>query len=319
MGDEEKPPLMEVFFIIVTMIHESSYIYVKFSVQPKNLNKMGGRLRMIRKLLSIVLACICIVVAGCGNQPVEKTPTLTNKVEEKESNNDLTEQETHDSIKKNAQPIEDTSPLAEEEEEKVDPYQFKTDIYQKGHLSIEYPQLMQMVDGNKEPQMNEIVRQEAIKFVTQFEGDDTALNMDDQVILNTHDTLSILYTGNYNGGAYPTRLLFTTNVNIKDGKKIRISDVFPINERFVEQFKQSPYIDWENPSSPNKEKQDAVVEYLNSINQQELMNAFKQADEPSIENNPYGIYSYFKEDFLIISIQVPHALGDHAEFKMNLE
>ena len=118
---------------------------------------------------------------------------------------------------------------------------------------------------------------------------------------------------------YPTQLLFTTNINLKEGKKIRLSDVFSINERFVEQFKQSPYIDWENPSNPNKEKQAVVVEYLSSIKQQELMNAFKQADDPSIEDNPYGIYSYFKEGFLIISIQVPHALGDHAEFKMNVE
>src|SRR6476620_74786 len=121
---------------------------------------------MIRKRLSFVLACICVVVAGCGNQPVEKTPTLTNKVEEKESNNDLTEQETPDSIKKDAQSIEDTSPV---EEEKVDSYQFITSIYQNGHLFIQYPQLLKLDDENKELQMNEIVKQEAIQFVTQFE------------------------------------------------------------------------------------------------------------------------------------------------------
>jgi hypothetical protein len=282
----------------------------------KNSNELGGRLRMTRKLLSVVLACICAVVVGCGDQNVEKTQTLTNKVEEKESN-DLTEQETPASIKEDAQSKDDTSPVAEEE--KVDSYQFSTSIYQNGHLSIEYPLLTQMVDGNKEHQMNELLEQEATKYVTRFEDDDTTLNMDHQVIINTQNILSILYIGNYNGGMYPTQLLFTTNINLKEGKKIRLSDVFSINERFVEQFKQAPYIDWENPSNPNKEKQAAVVEYLNGIKQQELMNAFKQADDPSIEDNPYGIYSYFKEDFLIISIQVPHALGDHAEFKMNVE
>ena len=168
------------------------------------MNKSGGRLRMIRKLLSVVLvlACICVVVAGCGDQHVEKTQTLTNKVEEKESN-DLTEQETPDSIKEDAQSKEDTSPVAEEE--KVDSYQFGTSIYQNGHLSIEYPQLTQMVDGNKEHQMNELLKQEAIKYVTQFEDDDTTLNMDYQVIINTQNILSILYIGNYNGGMYPTR------------------------------------------------------------------------------------------------------------------
>src|SRR4051812_27880024 len=105
----------------------------------KNSNELGGRLRMTRKLLSVVLACICVVVAGCGDQYVEKTQTLTNKVEEKESN-DLTEQETPASIKEDVQSKEDTSPVAEEEE-KMDSYQFSTSIYQNGHLSIEYPLL----------------------------------------------------------------------------------------------------------------------------------------------------------------------------------
>ena len=57
-----------------------------------------------------MLACICVVVAGCGNQHVEKTQPHTNKVEEKGSN-DLTEQETPDSIKEDAQSKEDTSPV----------------------------------------------------------------------------------------------------------------------------------------------------------------------------------------------------------------
>ena len=92
-----------------------------------------------------------------------------------------------------------------------------------------------------------------------------------------------------------------------------------INEMFIDTFKQSPYIDGEHPPSPNEGKKTAVLEYLNSINQQELIKSFKQADDPSNEDNPFGIYSYFLEDFLIVSIQVPHALGDHAEFKVNLE
>ena len=91
-----------------------------------------------------------------------------------------------------------------------------------------------------------------------------------------------------------------------------------INEEFIDEFKQSPYIDRDQPSSPNKELEAAVIEYLNSFNQQELLEAFKQADHPSMEDNPYGIYSYFEKDHLIVSIQVPHALGDHAEFRMNV-
>ena len=274
-----------------------------------------GKEPMIGKHLMFVLACILVVLAGCESTSMEKTSK--SNMEDKEIN-DITEKETPDHLEEDHQSKEETLPLAEEEEV-VDSYQMKTAIYEKGSLSIQYPQLMQMVDRDKELQLNERLKQDGINYITQFEDDDIPLNMKYQVIENSQDRLSILYTGHYNGGMYPTHLLFTTNLNIKEGKKIKISDVYPINEKFLEQFRQSSYIDWENPTSPNTAKQEAVVDYLNSMNQQELINAFKSADDPSIEDNPYGIYSYYKEDFLIISIQVPHALGDHAEFKINLE
>jgi hypothetical protein len=254
---------------------------------------------MIRKPLWIVLACVCIYyLAGCHNQQIDNTPFSANQLEEKGST-DLAEQ------------IHSPS-----QEEKADTYQFKTSIYQNGDLVIRYPQLIKMKDPTKEQQINEWLKKEAIQYVDQYEDSHVTLNMGYQVTINTEDMLSILYTGDRSvkGGPYPTHLLFTTNINIKNEEKIRLSDVVSIDERFIDTFKQSPYMDWQDSTSPNKEKMAAVVEYLNHFTQKELVKAFKQGDDPSMKNNPFGIYSYFTEDFLIVSIQVPHVLGDHAEF-----
>jgi hypothetical protein len=277
---------------------------------------------MNRKLLSVIFACGCVFAVGCQSQEVKQAENMQppqKQTEESVENKDLTEQEASDSLQGNAPTKED--PPSVTQEENVISYQLKKEIYQNGDRTIHYPQLMQMEDRNKEQQINELLKKEVLKYVSQLEDIDATLNLDYQVMMNTQNTLSILYTGDYSvsGGIYPTHHLFTTNVNIKDGGKIRLSDVVTINETFVEKFKQSPYMDREQPSSPNNEKSTAVKEYLNSINQQELIDAFKQADNPSIEDNPFGIYTYFAEDVLIISIQVPHALGDHAEFQFDLE
>lgn len=271
---------------------------------------------MIRKKLWVVLAGITVIAAGCTSQKeVENTPSPTTQTEEERSENSA-EKETPNSIEEKPPLTKDRLP--DEQEEKVESYQIKTTLYHSGNLTIQYPQLTEMTDTSREKEMNELLKTEAIKFVTQYVDSDSSLNMEYQVTMNTQDTLSVLYTGDYNGGMYPTHLLFTTNIDLQSGEKRRLSNVASINEEFINEFKQSPYIDRDQPTSPNKELEAAVLEYLNRFNQQELIAALEQADQPSMEDNPYGIYSYFEKDHLIVSIQVPHALGDHAEFRMNV-
>lgn len=271
---------------------------------------------MIRKNMWVVLASISIFAVGCTSQKeVENTASPTTQPEEEISENEP-EKETPNIIEEKPPLTKD--PLPDEQEEKVESYQIKKTLYQSGNLTIQYPQLTDMIDKMKEQQMNELLKTEAIKFVTQYGDSDSSLSMDYQVAVKTKDTLSVLYSGDYNGGMYPTHLIFTTNIDLQSGKKLRLSDVASINEEFIDEFKQSPYIDRDQPSSPNKELEAAVRESLDNFNHGELIEALKQADHPSMEDNPYGIYSYFEQDHLIVSIQVPHALGDHAEFRMNV-
>ncbi|MEH7236660.1 hypothetical protein [Bacillus sp. JJ1562] len=204
-----------------------------------------------------------------------------------------------------------------EDENNAEHFEFDTATYENGELTIHYPQLLKMQNKDLEQQINHLIKDDAILFLNQFQDGDAPLKMDNHVILPESDTFSIHYTGNYNGGMYPTHLLFTTNIDWKTGEKIRLFDLFVLDEHFIETLKNAKYIDWENPPEPNKEKHAAIIEYLNTFNNQDLIEAIKKADHPNPEENPYGIFSYFLNNSVVISIQVPHALGDHAEFEVN--
>ncbi|WP_449537628.1 hypothetical protein [Ferdinandcohnia sp. Marseille-Q9671] len=212
-----------------------------------------------------------------------------------------------------------TSPSKQsEEEEKPDTFQIATAIHEEGTYSISFPQLIQKQNSGLD-MINELIKKEAILFLEQYKDGGSSLSMDYQITFQTDDTVSILYTGDYSGGMYPTHLLFTTNIDLKNERKIELPDVFVIDEQFIETFREASYLDPDNPDSPNVEKQAAVIEYLTSMNTQELTNAFSKADRTNPKENLYGIFSYYTEDSLIISFQVPHALGDHAEFKLKVE
>ncbi|RFB13539.1 hypothetical protein DZB84_16330 [Bacillus sp. HNG] len=239
----------------------------------------------------LVAFALAIILAGCQSQqtaPVQHTDDVDNK-----------------------------PPQQAADEENAEPFEVDTTSYQNGKLTIHYPQLVNMQNEELEQRINNRIKEDAILFLNQYQDGDAPLKMDYEVILPESDTFSVQYTGNYNGGMYPTHLLFTTNIDFKKGEKIRLPDLFVIDEPFIETLKKAKYIDWENPPDPNKEKQDAIIEYLNTFNNQDLIKAFHKADHPDPNENPYGIFSYFLNHTVVISIQVPHALGDHAEFEVN--
>jgi hypothetical protein len=243
------------------------------------------------KASGFIIVLLCLFVAGCGN---EKT-----------------------SLKKQLpQTIQENSPNVAKEETLT--YQIKKSSYQSGDFIIQYPQLSNMENKTKEKQINDVLKNEVILFSEQYDDQDASLEMDYQIMTETEGLLSIVYTGYYivKGGMYPTHFLFTTNIEIETGEKKRLVDYVPIDEEFVERFSHAPDIDSENPHSPNEEKAVAVKEFLSAMSLSELMTGFEQGDIALAKDNPYGIYSYFQEDFLVISIQVPHVLGDHAEFQM---
>lgn len=271
---------------------------------------------MNKILLLVVFAC-ALFLAGCSSeqtgpsQQVDENNTPPKQVEVDEDDEATAEEEEVDE--------EEETPSKQEGEEKItEPFEIDTATYEDGELLIHYPQLNKMQDKELEQQINTLIQEDATLFLKQYQGGDSPLEMNYEVVLPDSDIFSIKYTGDYNGGMYPTSLLFTTTIDWKTGEKVRLSDKFVIDVGFIEKLQNAPFIDWENPKEPNQEKQAAIVEYLKTFDSQTLIEAITKADHPNPEENPYGVFSYFLDDAVIISIQVSHALGDHAEFELKM-
>ncbi|WP_010676617.1 PdaC/SigV domain-containing protein [Bacillus timonensis] len=268
----------------------------------------------MKRFISLVFFCFGLMLAGCGNQ--QTVPTQQNDGDE---NTPTQQTETDENEEETTSNVDDNdAPQQAEEEENEDPFEIDSATYEIGKLTIHYPQLTKMKNKEMEQKSNHLMKEEAIQFLNEYQDSEAPLIADYEVILPDSDILSVLYTGDYNGGAYPTNLFFTTNIDWKKGEKIIFSDLFAIDETFLEILKNAKYVDWENPPEPNKEKQDAIIEYLNTLDTQNLIEAFKKADHPTTSENLFGIFSYYVKDKVLISIQVPHALGDHAEFELNM-
>jgi hypothetical protein len=271
----------------------------------------------MNKILLLVVFAFALFLAGCSS---EQTGPSQQVDEDHSPPKQVEVDENDDAPAKVAEVDEEEETPSKQvgEEKNTVPFEIDTAIFKDGELTIHYPQLNKMQDMDLEQQINSLIKEDATLFLKQYQGGDSPLEMNYEVVLPDTDTFSVRYTGDYNGGMYPTNLLFTTTIDWKNGEKIRLSDKFVIDEGFIEKWQNAPYIDWENPKEPNQEKQAAIVEYLNTFDSQTLIDAIRKADHPNPEENPYGVFSYFLDEAVIISIQVPHALGDHAEFELNM-
>lgn len=268
---------------------------------------------MYRRLLWLAVALAFIFATGCDSKETEEKNETTNNPPaqtEEDYNEGTTNEEP------NSNPFPGNNDENKQDKTDVAATEIQKATEQDGERTIHYPQLV-MQDASEERKINDLIYSEVTAYASQYDGG--TLIVDFQVMLHTDNTLSILYNAEYNGEAYPTELIFTTNIDLNNGEKMKLSDVAVVNEDFVEKFKRSPYLDGENPSSPNEEKKAAVLDYLESIEVTELVDALKQGDQASMTDNPYGAFSYLQDDSVVVSIGVPHAIGDHAEFKVSLD
>ena len=123
---------------------------------------------------------------------------------------------------------------------------------------------------------------------------------------------SISYQGyaHYGQAVNPINIYYTQNIALGDDvHTIPLKDIFTINEVFVERFKTGMY-------SPSREDLDLEKSGVNlkeeierQYSNQDLINLFQKA-EANYKLTEYGV---------IVSIEVPHALGDHLEMAINYE
>lgn len=141
----------------------------------------------------------------------------------------------------------------------------------------------------------------------------TILNINYELMDNNPVLFSVLYRAAFHSSysAYPTELVYTTNINKDKNTKLQLKDIVKLDKKFVESFRTWDFTVFENN---NEELRQAVKDYLAGLSDEELLRGFLQADQINSKNS-YGIYSYYKPNSLGISLSVPHYIGDHVEFE----
>lgn len=277
---------------------------------------------MNKKIILIPLISLGIFMAGCGNKKVIRpaSDAISLEASTKPQASIDTKDDTKDTIKESTVPEEDNSKKENSKSSEDPAYELIKKVYTDKNVTVNYPQLTNLGDKDKQNKINELIKAEALADFSDGTDENMDLKLDYAIRLQNEDILSIQYSGvgYYKGAAHPGNWFYTTNIDMNSGKKIKLSDLININEDFVVKFKKEKRIDGElsDDSQSNKELQSVVIEYVDNIDTDKLMTYFKQSDSRGIRENPSNTYSYLTKDSIGISISVPHALGDHAEFQI---
>jgi hypothetical protein len=202
-------------------------------------------------------------------------------------------------------------------------------VYQKDGIDASYPEILSGGSAAMRKEWNQIIREDFDKIIQiysfqPFPGPTpsstgvvpTLLTVSYEIKGNTEAWLSLFYLAEYNSAysAHPSNLIYTTNIDKRNSRRIRLSDIIDINEAFVEEFRTWKLKD---SSEDTNEIQEVIYDYIDHISDEELLAGFRAADHIG-SDNPWGIYSYLTKDSLGISIEVPNYAGDHAEFEQAL-
>ncbi|MCM3740100.1 DUF4163 domain-containing protein [Oceanobacillus luteolus] len=197
-------------------------------------------------------------------------------------------------------------------------YEIIPEKYEDKNVVIEYPQITGISDKEKEDDINQLVKKEAIKpyleTIMQLEPDQHyEADGDYEIKMFNENILSIAYKSynNITPSAHPFNRFFTTNIDLHTGELLFLPDfVENIDEAFIQKLKNATYIGDLEDKYVDQVKEMAFSSYEND---QVLMEALADS-----EDRKHGIFIYVTEDSLGISLPVPHVAGDHVELEIPL-
>lgn len=270
---------------------------------------------MNKKALLILLVSISTIASGCSEQKSQavKTPVASNAQTKAESTvkPTTTTTETKPSNSQSSNSTTNSTKNDNLQSSTSINYRLAKNVYTNKNVTVNYPQITNFGDKNKQKLINNILKGEALKVLNYYkdsEGDVTS-NINYTIKFEGKDRLSVQYSGTAyaKGAAHPNNIFYTTNIDLNKGVKLRLFDIVKIDENFVSRFK----------SSADKAKEPAKSS-LEQYTTADLIKMFKNAD--SLDNigtvNQSDTFSYFTKDALGISVSVSHAAGDHVEIEM---
>lgn len=148
---------------------------------------------------------------------------------------------------------------------------------------------------------NEMIAQLLEAYIVESSADiqETSAKINFTVHSVNSKYISISYDGffNYKEAAHPIRFYFTTNLNSKNGKTIKLSDILVIDDNLIKEFRE----EWKTTTLIE------VQDYLEDYTNEQLTTMLLSSDT----NDGYGVFSCFSENKIMVFFPVSHALGDY--------
>ena len=192
-----------------------------------------------------------------------------------------------------------------------------------GGITVKYPMLVNANNQDQADKINDIIMDDMSDLLSGLSDITTdasftfdgvydysvpdPVNFDDP----SPNVLSIYYLITYSSDslAYPVNLYHTVSISLETPAPIALKDLFTIDESFVDSFRSGLYTPYQNDlnlEASGVNIQDLIAEQYSTG---DLIRAFSEATASY----------YLTSQGIIISIPVPHALGDHLEMAVKYE
>lgn len=183
-----------------------------------------------------------------------------------------------------------------------------TESYKKDGIVIDYPSLQDVSNTT-----NTLIKTEALRVLDYYSdsvSSDLSLKIDYKIKLLTDTDISIAYSGigNVRGSAHPNSLFYTTNIDLKTGKKLRLKDFSKIDTAFLDKLREAA----------KSQLSSKLAQSFQNYDDEQLVKYLDSADTLDYGvDNQYDTFSYLTKDSIGISLPVGHAAGDHIEVEVS--
>lgn len=196
------------------------------------------------------------------------------------------------------------------------------ETYKSNKISVQYPVVSGMTDSIRQDQVNQLLKDNAISYIT-LQGVDESkdqLAITCKVISIDRKRIIATYTGTYTKteSAYPVNVFYTSTIDLDQAKNLGLN-------QFTDGYTMAGYVlsndcEFYNVSSQLK---DELLNYRASKTIEDFTKLFNSADFSTMKSGKDAAFpesfSYTDKGILYFSIPVPHALGDYAIVKFNLD
>ncbi|MDK2964888.1 MULTISPECIES: DUF4163 domain-containing protein [Lacrimispora] len=189
-------------------------------------------------------------------------------------------------------------------------------IFKNDKVTIEYPVLTQLEDESKLEAVNALLKNNALEIINAYSIDPAkdSLTVSADIISADRNRVSVVYTGmlSVDGAAHPTNLYYTSVVDLKTLQNIRLSDY--VDPKLLAQYVLSDQCKFYQTSA---ELTSVLMDARTSMDSGTYTSIFQDADfssgQSQKENSVFPeSFSYEDKGTIIVSIPLPHALGDFA-------